>query len=69
MTTPEVWQRGPLPAVDPLLMPVAHAFVQVQEDLQALAAATSNDVAWQRPGGAASMRFTCATLAARRIDS
>jgi uncharacterized damage-inducible protein DinB len=57
VTTTEVWQRGPLPAVDPLLMPVAHAFVQVQEDLQALAAATPAHVAWQRPGGAASIAF------------
>ncbi len=56
MTEPEVWQRGPLPGVEPLLMPVAHAFVQVQEDLQALAA-TPADAAWQRPGGAASIAF------------
>src|SRR5262245_26401609 len=57
MTRPEVWQRGPLPGVDPLLMPVAHAFVQVQEDLQALAAVTPADLVWQRTGGAASIAF------------
>jgi uncharacterized damage-inducible protein DinB len=56
MTT-EVWQRGPLPEVDALLMPVAHAFVQVQEDLQALAAETPASAVWQRPGGAASVAF------------
>ena len=57
MTTTEAWQRGPLPAVDPLLMPIAHAFVQVQEDLRALAAETPADAVWQRPGGAASIAF------------
>ena len=57
MSKPEVWQRGPLPGVDPLLMPVAHAFVQVQEDLRSLAATTAADAVWQRPGGAASIAF------------
>ena len=57
MTKHEVWQRGPLPGVDPLLMPVAHAFVQVQEDLQLLAATTAAGAVWQRPGGAASIAF------------
>jgi uncharacterized damage-inducible protein DinB len=57
MTKPEVWQRGPLPGVDPLLMPVAHALVQVQEDLRTLAATTAPDALWERPGGAASIAF------------
>jgi hypothetical protein len=54
---PEVWQRGPIADVDPLLMPVAHALLQVQEDLQALAGRVSPDQVWQRPGGAGSIAF------------
>jgi uncharacterized damage-inducible protein DinB len=54
----EVWQRGPVPGVDPLLMPVAHALLQVQEDLRALAARVADEEhVWQRPGGAASIAF------------
>lgn len=54
---PEVWQRGPLPGVDAVVMPVAHAFVQVQEDLQALCARMDDARVWRRPGGAASIAF------------
>jgi uncharacterized damage-inducible protein DinB len=53
----EVWQRGPVPGVDPLLMPVAHALLQVQEDLRALAARVADEDVWTRPGGAASIAF------------
>jgi hypothetical protein len=57
MSTPEAWQRGPLPGFDPLLMPVVHALVQVQEDLERLAAEVPQEHVWQRPGGAASIGF------------
>jgi uncharacterized damage-inducible protein DinB len=53
----EAWQRGPVPGVDPLLMPVAHALVQVQEDLRALAARVPDEHVWTRPGGAAAIAF------------
>lgn len=53
----EVWQRGPVAGVPPLLMPVAHALLQVQEDLRALAASVPSAHAWARPGGAASIAF------------
>lgn len=53
----EVWQRGPVPGVDPLLMPVAHALLQVQEDLRALAARVPDHHVWTRPGGAAAIAF------------
>jgi uncharacterized damage-inducible protein DinB len=53
----EVWQRGPVPGIDPLLMPVAHALLQVQEDLRGLAARVSEEHVWSRPGGAASIAF------------
>ncbi|MQA30072.1 MAG: DinB family protein [Luteitalea sp.] len=56
-TRPEVWQRGPVAGVDAVLMPVAHALLQVQEDLLALASRVSPEHAWMRPGGAASIAF------------
>jgi uncharacterized damage-inducible protein DinB len=54
---PEVWQRGPVPGVPPPLMPVAHAFLQVQEDIRELVGRVPADRAWARPGGAASIAF------------
>jgi hypothetical protein len=30
---PEVWLRGPLPGMPPLLQPVAHALLQAREEL------------------------------------
>jgi hypothetical protein len=54
---PEVWQRGPVAGVDPLLMPVAHALLQVQEDLRALAGRVPAAHVWPRPGNAGSIAF------------
>ena len=53
----EVWQRGPIPGIDPYLMPVAHAFLQVKEDVEALAARLTPERLWQTPGGAASIGY------------
>jgi len=53
----EAWLRGPIDGIDPLLMPVAHALVQVREDVERLARDVPPDHAWQRPGGAASIGF------------
>src|SRR5262245_43085024 len=53
----EAWQRGPLPNIDPFLMPVAHSFVRVKEDLDRIAASVPDDKLWERPGGAASIGF------------
>ena len=57
MSPTEVWQRGPVPGVDPYLMPVAHSFLQVKEDLERLALRVPRDRVWERPGGAASIGF------------
>jgi uncharacterized damage-inducible protein DinB len=60
MTAPqetEAWQRGPVPGFEPLLMPIVHALIQVQEDLQRLVSAVPAEHVWQRPGGAASIAF------------
>ena len=53
----EAWQRGPVPGFEPLVMPVVHALIQVQEDLQRLVATVPPDHVWERPGGAASIAF------------
>jgi hypothetical protein len=57
MATLEAWQRGPLPGFDPLVMPVVHAMVQVQEDLDRLVTEVAPEQVWLRPGGAASIGF------------
>src|SRR5688572_16410039 len=57
MSQPEVWPRGLLPGFHPLLMPVVHALIQVQEDLDRLAAEVPPEHVWLRPGGAASIGF------------
>ena len=53
----EVWQRGPVPGFDPLLMPVVHALLQVREDLERLAREVRANDVWLWPGGAASIGF------------
>lgn len=53
----EAWQRGPVDGIDPWLMPVAHALIQVREDLGGLVTTVPADRVWQRPGGAASIGF------------
>jgi hypothetical protein len=60
MPTPpqtEAWQRGPVDGFEPLLMPVVHALIQVQEDLERLVSTVPAGIVWQRPGGAASIGF------------
>ena len=60
MTVPqdtEAWQRGSVPGFEPLLMPVVHTLIQIQEDLQRLVATVPLEHVWQRPGGAASIAF------------
>jgi hypothetical protein len=54
---PEVWMRGPIAGIDPLLMPVAHSLVQVREDLEQLISSVPGDHVWTRPGGAAPIGF------------
>ena len=60
MTPPqetEAWQRGPVQGFAPLLMPIVHTLIQVQEDLQHLVGTVPQEHVWQRPGGAASIAF------------
>lgn len=53
----EVWLRGPLPGVLPLLQPVAHALTQADEEVKALLAGFPDALLWERPGGVASVGF------------
>ncbi|WP_310394700.1 DinB family protein [Hymenobacter sp.] len=60
MPTPqplEVWLRGPLPDVPPLLQPVAHALLQVREELTAALRDFPPALLNERPGGVASVGF------------
>jgi hypothetical protein len=54
---PEVWLRGAIPGVEPLLMPVVHSLLQVKEDVEAVVADLSEEEVWARPAGAASIGF------------
>lgn len=54
---PEVWLRGPLPDIPPLLQPVAHALLQAREDVEMLMQDFPEDLLWMRPGGVASVGF------------
>lgn len=60
---PEVWLRGPVAGYDPLLMPAAHALLQVREDIERLATTVPAAHVWIRPGGAASIGFHIRHLA------
>ncbi|GGF15344.1 DinB family protein [Hymenobacter cavernae] len=53
----EVWLRGPLPDMLPLLQPVAHALLQAREELDALLHDFPEELLWQRPAGVASVGF------------
>jgi hypothetical protein len=54
---PEVWLRGPAAGFAPVVMPAAHALLQVREDLERLARTVPDAHVWVRPGGAASIGF------------
>ena len=54
---PEVWMRGPIPEIPPLLQPVAHALLQAVEEVRRVVGPLSPADLWARPGGAASVGF------------
>ncbi|HVU56845.1 MAG TPA: DinB family protein [Puia sp.] len=54
---PEVWLRGPLPAIPSLLQPVAHALLQAREEVMALMKGFPSALLWERPAGVASPGF------------
>jgi uncharacterized damage-inducible protein DinB len=54
---PEVWQRGPVENIAPLLQPVAHALLQAREELLAMMKDFPEEFLWQKPAGMASVGF------------
>jgi hypothetical protein len=54
---PEVWLRGPIPGVPPLLQPVAHSLLQCREEVRAIVEGLTPEQIWARPTGAASIGF------------
>src|SRR5215213_441848 len=57
MSEPEVWLRGPLEHVAPLLQPVAHSLLQCRLEVRATLPTLASDGVWSRPGGAASAGY------------
>jgi uncharacterized damage-inducible protein DinB len=53
----EVWLRGPLPSIPPLLQPVAHALLQALEEVETLMNDFPEEKLWDRPAGVASPGF------------
>jgi uncharacterized damage-inducible protein DinB len=54
---PEVWLRGALPGIPPLLQPVAHALLQAREEVESLMTGFPAGRLWERPAGVASVGF------------
>ncbi|MGF7080299.1 DinB family protein [Mucilaginibacter sp. UYCu711] len=59
----EVWLRGPLDGVPPLLQPVAHALLQAREEVNAFMADFPEILLWVKPSGLASPAFHLQHLA------
>ncbi|HEX2608210.1 MAG TPA: DinB family protein [Flavisolibacter sp.] len=57
MSLPEVWLRGPMPAIPALLQPAAHALVQAVEEIHAYMDGFPDALVWERPAGVASPGF------------
>ncbi len=53
----EVWLRGPLPVIPPLLQPVAHALMQAREEVDALMKDFDPELLDTPPAGLATARF------------
>jgi uncharacterized damage-inducible protein DinB len=54
---PEVWLRGPLTGIAPLLQPVAHALLQAREEVNMMMADFPEAMLWEKPAGMASPGF------------
>ncbi|MDB4881351.1 MAG: metal-dependent hydrolase [Gemmatimonadetes bacterium] len=57
MSEPEVWLRGPVPDVQPLLQPVAHSLLQCRHEFRATVLSLTPAQLSARPGGGASASF------------
>jgi hypothetical protein len=54
---PDIWLRGPIYGIPPLLVPVAHSLLQAREDAARAVAGVALEALWTRPNGAASAGF------------
>ena len=53
----EVWMRGPVSGIPDLLQPIAHVFLQIQEDINTLFTYDLETHMWVKPFGVASIAF------------
>lgn len=53
----EVWLRGPVPGIPPLLQPVAHAVMQAREEVTAIMTDFPAEKLWEQPAGLAAVGF------------
>lgn len=53
----EFWQRGPIENVPALLQPVAHALLEVGEEVQIIMEGFPENLLWKKPAGVASPAF------------
>ena len=56
-TRKEVWQRGPIKNIPALLQPVAHALLEVGEEVNEIMTGFPEALLWERPAGAAAPAF------------
>jgi hypothetical protein len=54
---PEVWLRGPIPGIPPLLQPVAHSLLQSRDEMHTTLTRLGAADLWATPGGAGSVGF------------
>lgn len=54
---PEVWLRGPIEGIHPLLQPVAHALLQAREEVVELLVDFPEEKLWAKIAGKASVAF------------
>jgi hypothetical protein len=55
--TLEVWMRGPIAGLNPLLQPVAHAILQAREEVNLMMINFPDELVWKKPAGVASVAF------------
>ena len=57
MSEPEVWLRGAIPGIPPLLQPVAHSLLQCRDEVRATLPGLTPDQIARRVTGAASVEY------------
>lgn len=57
MSKPEVWLRGPIEGVPPLLQPAAHSLLQCREELEAALDKLTPHQIWESSHGSASIGY------------